>query len=148
MKYQNPVRLKFESFQTPLSSPEECQVLCSNTTDCNWFSFNHPLSACFLFSSCPTLDETCLTCVSSSTKCNGKTSRNPFLHFKLRIFLSAAESQRPRQDFDRTSIKFSKYRELLFLFLFVKQSLWSFSVHLSFFLLRDTKLQLKIFTNF
>jgi hypothetical protein len=61
--------------QEELGSPEDCHDLCHSREDCRWFSYDFLVSGCFLFKDCPTLDESCTSCVSSSANCKGKTSK-------------------------------------------------------------------------
>ena len=62
-------------FQADARSSEECHDLCHLTPDCGWFSFDAFPSTCFIFQDCPTLDESAQSCISSSAKCKGKTSK-------------------------------------------------------------------------
>ncbi len=62
------------TIKVPSVSSDECFDICLSTSDCKWFTFDSVPSACYLFENCPTLDETCISCVSSTDKCRGKTS--------------------------------------------------------------------------
>ena len=46
------------------SSPEGCLKLCNSTTSCRWSTFNSDVSECLIFQTCPTIDESCLSCTS------------------------------------------------------------------------------------
>ena len=44
-------------------------LLCSQTPACEWSSYNDGILMCSIFQDCPTLDETCTNCVTSSSYC-------------------------------------------------------------------------------
>ena len=50
-------------------SKEECLGLCKSMIGCGWFTFREPSSPCFLFKDCPSIDETCDSCISGERRC-------------------------------------------------------------------------------
>ena len=69
-------------FQVDAGSSEECHDSCQSFEGCGWFSYDAFPSLCFLFKDCPTLDESCESCVSSSALCKAKTSKNQMIYLK------------------------------------------------------------------
>ena len=53
------------------SSKEDCLRLCQVEPSCRWFTFYEPSSLCILMKNCPTIDESCTTCVSGERRCKG-----------------------------------------------------------------------------
>ena len=51
----------------------ECLDLCKTVDQCTWFSFNSDDSLCNLYQTCPTLDETCTSCVTGQKECKLKS---------------------------------------------------------------------------
>ena len=51
---------------------EDCLEECKNTFNCTWFTYRSSEShesICHLFTDCPTIDETCETCISGERRC-------------------------------------------------------------------------------
>lgn len=55
-------------FET-LPTVEECLGLCNSTIGCRWITFHTEANECILFKNCPTIDESCKSCVSSERRC-------------------------------------------------------------------------------
>ena len=49
--------------------PDDCLDACQSDPECQWFTYNFPTSACFLFSDCELFDETCSECISGQRNC-------------------------------------------------------------------------------
>jgi hypothetical protein len=61
------------------STKEECLQLCKETNRCRWMTFfqlNDKAASCILYNDCPTFDESCTTCISSESRCEGGKPRN------------------------------------------------------------------------
>ena len=57
---------------SPSQTKEDCLAECQSTFGCKWFTFRtfkSPQPVCFLFSDCPSIDETCETCISGERRC-------------------------------------------------------------------------------
>jgi hypothetical protein len=52
-----------------IESADECLLLCNSFDSCEWFTFVTALSECQLRDSCPTIDETCSSCISGERGC-------------------------------------------------------------------------------
>jgi hypothetical protein len=52
-----------------VSNKEECLVFCKGDPTCTWFTYFPAAKECFLFSDCPTIDETCTECLSGEFSC-------------------------------------------------------------------------------
>lgn len=60
---------------------EECLQNCKSASDCTWFTFETSGGTCSQFNSCPTVDDSCSTCVSGESICeNEGKSRFSFAH--------------------------------------------------------------------
>ena len=69
------VIIGYDAFlQIATSSREHCMEVCLTTADCKWITFDVVHSGCFLFTDCPTLDDSQPTYISSSVNCQGQTS--------------------------------------------------------------------------
>lgn len=53
----------------PVASKDHCLLLCRNSTGCKWYTHDTTTTLCFLYSTCPTLDESCGTCMSGESGC-------------------------------------------------------------------------------
>jgi hypothetical protein len=63
--------------QKKVGSEEECLDLCKSDPACFWFTFFKAPTECVLYSNCPTLDNTCLDCVSGQRSCIVDTKPQP-----------------------------------------------------------------------
>ena len=53
------------------SSTTACQDACTNFNGCNFYSFDPTTEECFMFDSCPALDDTlCPDCISGTPGCD------------------------------------------------------------------------------
>ncbi len=46
-----------------------CLSLCVRDPDCNWYTYNRAVKLCYLFKTCPSIDEECSTCMSGEKGC-------------------------------------------------------------------------------
>ena len=59
------------------SSTAECQDACTNFIGCNFYSYDPVTAECFMFDTCPALDDTfCPDCVSGSPGCENNEEGN------------------------------------------------------------------------
>jgi len=58
----------------PSASAEDCLQICNSTVSCRWFTFEATASECILLETCPTIDESCETCISGERRCISTTS--------------------------------------------------------------------------
>lgn len=52
-----------------LPSAESCLKRCQSLSGCRWMTFVQDPPQCFLFKTCPELDESCENCISSERRC-------------------------------------------------------------------------------
>jgi len=50
----------------------ECQNLCYEDDDCNWFTYDVRIQECTLYSTCPRRDAQCTSCVSGHKICGAR----------------------------------------------------------------------------
>ncbi|TRY74816.1 hypothetical protein TCAL_05662 [Tigriopus californicus] len=48
---------------------EDCLKACQEATNCEWFTWHSDSKLCNKFSTCPTLDDSCTTCISGENEC-------------------------------------------------------------------------------
>ncbi|TRY69011.1 hypothetical protein TCAL_12017 [Tigriopus californicus] len=53
-------------------SKENCLETCQTDSECNWFTFDTSDGTCYHFNSCPTVDDSCFTCVSGESSCENE----------------------------------------------------------------------------
>ena len=68
--YCNGVLQSFEE----LPSLEDCLLLCQSSLGCRWITYALTSSECLLYKSCPSLDESCVSCLSSERRCIATTT--------------------------------------------------------------------------
>ena len=54
------------------NSANKCLEHCQAIPECFWFTFLAEFEACYFFSDCNTIDETCTTCVSGEKGCKAE----------------------------------------------------------------------------
>ena len=59
----------------------ECQDACTNFTGCNYYTYDPTIAECFMFDTCPSVDNTlCPDCVSGSPGCGSSTEDGNIHH--------------------------------------------------------------------
>ena len=51
------------------NTKEECLSACQSNANCEWFTYHIPSKACVMYENCPTLDESCISCVTGKRTC-------------------------------------------------------------------------------
>ena len=51
------------------TTTESCQEACTNYSGCNYYTHDPDTQTCFMFDTCPQLDDSCAGCVSGSPGC-------------------------------------------------------------------------------
>ena len=54
---------------TQAESYQDCQEQCRSLQDCEWYTYYVESSTCFTYADCPTLDETCIPCMTGQRGC-------------------------------------------------------------------------------
>ena len=55
-----------------INDKELCIEACWSRTECEWWTFDSAENLCTLLSSCLTIDESCISCVSGERDCGGQ----------------------------------------------------------------------------
>ena len=59
----------------------ECQDACTNFTGCNYYTYDPTIAECFMFDTCPSVDNTlCPDCVSGSPGCDSSNEDGNIHH--------------------------------------------------------------------
>lgn len=59
-----------------VTDTDACLDLCAGDYRCNWWSFDSSDGFCTLTDDCPTLDQSCETCISGQKDCEGVLSKH------------------------------------------------------------------------
>ena len=59
------------------TSSSTCEEACTNFIGCNYYTYDPATSECFMFDTCPTVDDTfCPDCLSGSPGCQTESGGN------------------------------------------------------------------------
>lgn len=64
---------------------EFCLEKCKEIADCQWFTFLSDFGACYFFSDCAAIDESCSTCVSGEKRCETGGGEEGVGNFPLKM---------------------------------------------------------------